>query len=99
MDVVAANPADWTRDPFVPVEEGGYIFGRGAEDNKYDVAMMVAMLAGLRKEGWRPRRTVPLLLSGAQETHTRTRRALAEKYRDAEVLLNGAVGERKNEGC
>ena len=45
MDVVAANRADWTRDPFVPVEEDGYIFGRGSEDNKYDVAMMVATLA------------------------------------------------------
>lgn len=29
MDVVAANRADWTRDPFLPVEENGYIFGRG----------------------------------------------------------------------
>ncbi|EPR16589.1 hypothetical protein M527_20145 [Sphingobium indicum IP26] len=92
MDVVAANPADWARDPFVPVEENGYIFGRGAEDNKYDVAMMVAMLAGLRKEGWRPRRTVTLLLSGDEETHMRTGRALAEKYRDAELLLNGDGG-------
>ncbi|KEQ51473.1 M20/M25/M40 family metallo-hydrolase [Sphingobium chlorophenolicum] len=92
MDVVAANPADWARDPFVPVEEGGYIFGRGAEDNKYDVAMMVATMAGFRKEGWQPRRTVILLLSGDEETHMRTTRALAEKYRDAELLLNGDGG-------
>ncbi|AEG48257.1 peptidase M20 [Sphingobium chlorophenolicum L-1] len=92
MDVVAANPADWARDPFVPVEEGGYIFGRGAEDNKYDVAMMVATVAGFRKEGWQPRRTVILLLSGDEETHMRTTRALAEKYKGAELLLNGDGG-------
>lgn len=92
MDVVAADPADWARDPFVPVEEEGYIFGRGAEDNKYDVAMMVATLAGLRKSGWRPRRTVALLLSGDEESHMRTSRALAEKYKDAEMLLNGDGG-------
>lgn len=92
MDVVAANAADWARDPFMPVEENGYIFGRGAEDNKYDVAMMVATLAGLRKEGWQPRRTVTLLLSGDEETHMRTTRALAEKYKDAELLLNGDGG-------
>src|SRR3546814_18240223 len=30
MDVVEADPGDWERDPFVPVEEHGYIFGRGA---------------------------------------------------------------------
>lgn len=92
MDVVAANPADWRRDPFVPVEEGGYIFGRGAEDNKYDLAMMVTTLAGLKKAGWRPRRTVTLLLSGDEETHMATSRALARKYRDAELVLNGDGG-------
>ena len=33
MDVVEADAKDWTRDPFVPVEEEGYIFGRGSEVN------------------------------------------------------------------
>ena len=92
MDVVEADPKDWTRDPFVPVEENGYIFGRGAEDNKYDVAMMVATLAQLKKEGWTPRRTVTLLLSGDEETDMATTRALAARYKDAEMLLNGDGG-------
>lgn len=92
MDVVAANPADWARDPFVAVEEQGYIFGRGAEDNKYDVAMMVATLARLKQQGWQPRRTITLLLSGDEETHMATTRALAAKYRNAELLLNGDGG-------
>lgn len=92
MDVVAADRADWTRDPFVPVEEDGYIFGRGAEDNKYDVAMMVATFAQFRKEGWKPRRTIILLLSGDEETAMVTTRALAAKYKDAELVLNGDGG-------
>lgn len=92
MDVVEADPKDWTRDPFAPVEDNGYIFGRGAEDNKYDVAMMVATLAQLKKEGWKPRRTVTLLLSGDEETDMATTRALAAKYQDAEMLLNGDGG-------
>lgn len=92
MDVVEADPKDWTRDPFVPVKENGYIFGRGAEDNKYDVAMMVATLAQLKKEGWTPRRTVTLLLSGDEETDMATTRALAARYKDAEMLLNGDGG-------
>lgn len=92
MDVVAADRADWTRDPFVPVEENGYIFGRGSEDNKYDVAMMVATLAQLKKEGWKPRRTVILLLSGDEETAMVTTKALAAKYKDAELVLNGDGG-------
>ncbi len=92
MDVVAADRADWTRDPFVPVEEDGYIFGRGAEDNKYDVAMMVATMAQLKKDGWTPRRTVTLLLSGDEETDMVTTRALAAKYKNAEMVLNGDGG-------
>ena len=30
MDVVEAKPSDWQRDPFTPVVENGYLFGRGA---------------------------------------------------------------------
>ncbi|MBH1992695.1 MAG: M20/M25/M40 family metallo-hydrolase [Sphingomonadaceae bacterium] len=92
MDVVAADRADWTRDPFVPVEENGYIFGRGSEDNKYDVAMMVATLAQLKQEGWKPRRTVILLLSGDEETAMVTTKALAAQYKDVELVLNGDGG-------
>lgn len=92
MDVVTANPADWRRDPFTPIEENGYIFGRGAEDNKYDVAMMVATMVGLKRAEWRPRRSVILLLSGDEETHMATTRALAARYKNAELLLNGDGG-------
>ena len=60
MDVVAADPKDWTRDPFVPVEENGYIFGRGSEDNKFDIAMMVATMAQLKKDGFKPQRSIIL---------------------------------------
>ena len=92
MDVVEADPKDWTRDPFVPVEENGYIFGRGSEDNKFDVAMMIATMAALKKEGFRPKRTIILLLSGDEETSMTTTRALAAKYRGAEFALNGDGG-------
>ena len=92
MDVVAAERKDWTRDPFVPVEENGYIFGRGSEDNKYDVAMMVTSLAQLKREGFAPRRTIILLLSGDEETHMATTRAMAEKYKGAELVQNGDAG-------
>jgi acetylornithine deacetylase/succinyl-diaminopimelate desuccinylase-like protein len=92
MDVVEADAKDWTRDPFVPVEEGGYIFGRGSEDNKFDVSMMVAAMAQLKKEGFKPKRSIILLLSGDEETSMTTTRALAEKYKGAEFALNGDGG-------
>ena len=92
MDVVEANPADWARDPFVPVEENGYIFGRGVSDNKFDVAMMVTTLARLKREGYRPRQDLILALSGDEETTMATTRTLAEQFKGAEMVLNGDGG-------
>ena len=34
LDVVEARREDWKRDPFVPVIENGYVFGRGSLDDK-----------------------------------------------------------------
>lgn len=92
MDVVEADAKDWTRDPFVPVEENGYIFGRGSEDNKFDVAMMVATMAQLKKDGFKPKRSIILALSGDEETEMLTTRALAQTYKGAEMALNGDGG-------
>ena len=92
MDVVEAKAADWERDPFTAVEENGYIFGRGSEDNKYDVSMMVATLAQLRKSGFKPGREIILALSGDEETSMVTTRALAAKFKDVEMALNGDGG-------
>lgn len=41
-DVVpAGNRADWRSDPFVPLEQDGYLYGRGAADMKGSLAAMV----------------------------------------------------------
>ncbi len=92
MDVVEADPADWERDPFTAVEEDGYIFGRGAYDNKFGVAMMITALAKLKHEGFRPRQDLILLLSGDEETTMFSTKVLANQYRGAEMLLNGDGG-------
>ena len=88
MDVVEAKPADWERDPFTPVVENGYLFGRGASDMKYSAAMAVASLIELRREGYRPKRGIILALSGDEETSMKTTRVLAEKLSNAELVLN-----------
>ncbi len=68
MDVVEADPKDWVRDPFTAIEDGGFIFGRGVSDNKFDVSMLIATLAALKSEGFKPGRDVHLFLSGDEET-------------------------------
>jgi acetylornithine deacetylase/succinyl-diaminopimelate desuccinylase-like protein len=92
MDVVEAKAADWTRDPFTPVVENGWIYGRGAVDNKFDVSMVVATLANLRKQGWTPGRDVVLALSGDEETMMATTAVLAERLKGAELVLNSDGG-------
>lgn len=92
MDVVAADPKDWTRDPFVPVVENGYVFGRGSLDNKAGLSMTVATLMKLRREKWVPRRDVVLVLTGDEETTMRTTKAAAEAYKDAALVLNADAG-------
>ncbi|MFI6476747.1 M20/M25/M40 family metallo-hydrolase [Nonomuraea sp. NPDC050663] len=56
LDVVPANAADWTVDPFAGEVRDGYIWGRGAVDMKDMDAMMLAVLRQMVTEGRRPRR-------------------------------------------
>jgi len=92
MDVVEADPDDWTRDPFAAVNESGFIYGRGAVDNKFDVAMMVATLIRLKSESYKPQRDIVLVLSGDEETEMVTTESLAAKFRGTYLVLNGDGG-------
>jgi len=92
MDVVAANPADWQRDPFTAVVESGFVYGRGSVDNKFGIATMVATLVWLRQEGWQPRREIVLALTGDEETTQDTTAVLAGQWKHAWMLLNSDAG-------
>ena len=50
LDVVAAEPEHWTYDPFGAVEEGGYVWGRGALDMKNMAAMSLSCLLLLKRQ-------------------------------------------------
>ena len=91
MDVVAANPKDWTRDPFTLTEGNGYLYGRGVADMKTTDVVMLETLIRLKQEGFRPKHDLILLLSGDEETSETSTRELAKRYHDAEFLLNGDV--------
>ena len=68
IDVVEAKREDWTRDPFVLIEEGGYFYGRGTYDDKAQAAIFTDMLARFRKDGTKLKRTVKLALTCGEET-------------------------------
>ena len=88
LDVVEAKPSDWQRDPFTPVVENGYLFGRGATDMKLDAAIAAAALIELRRQGYRPRRDIVLEFSGDEETVMKTSAIIAERLKHADLVVN-----------
>ena len=94
MDVVEADPADWERDPFTPVIEGGYLFGRGASDTKFDAALAIAAMIELRRSGHRPKRSLVIAYSGDEETTMATSKVIAQRLAKTKIVLNvdGASG-------
>jgi acetylornithine deacetylase/succinyl-diaminopimelate desuccinylase-like protein len=56
LDVVPADPANWTVDPFGGVIKDGMLWGRGAVDMKNMDAMMIASLQDILQSGRRPER-------------------------------------------
>ncbi len=56
LDVVPAEPADWSVHPFSGAVEDGYVWGRGAVDMKDMVGMMIAVARHLKRDGIVPPR-------------------------------------------
>ena len=67
IDVVAANRADWVRDPFEFREENGFFLGRGTADDKAMAAIFVANLLSYKQQGWVPDRDLVLALTADEE--------------------------------
>jgi acetylornithine deacetylase/succinyl-diaminopimelate desuccinylase-like protein len=67
-DVVPADPAEWTVDPFSGELRDGYIYGRGAQDDKSLLASELAVLVELRRRGVPLARDVILLAEADEES-------------------------------
>ncbi len=67
LDVVEAKRSDWSFDPFVFREQDGYFYGRGTQDMKGDVAILVAAFLRMKQEGFHPSRDLILALTADEE--------------------------------
>ncbi|MDL2351940.1 MAG: M20/M25/M40 family metallo-hydrolase, partial [Pseudomonadota bacterium] len=101
IDVVEANRADWTRDPFTLIEENGQFYGRGTYDDKAQAAVWTDTMVRFAKEKYKPKRTVKLALTCGEETSgafngaewlTKNKRDLI----DAAYALNEGGGGRSD---
>jgi acetylornithine deacetylase/succinyl-diaminopimelate desuccinylase-like protein len=96
LDVVEANRADWTTDPFQFVEKDGFYYGRGTQDMKESDAIVVTDLIRLKQEGFVPDRDIILALTADEEGgHANGVDWLLSHHRnliDAEFALNPDSG-------
>ena len=68
LDVVEANRADWSADPFTLRLANGYFMGRGADDDKAGVAVLVTNLIRWKRERWTPDRDIIAYFSADEES-------------------------------
>lgn len=99
IDVVEAKREDWVRDPFVLTEEGGFFYARGATDDKAMAAIFVDSMIRFRHEGYKPERTIKLMLNCGEESANEFIGAkyMVENHLDliaAEFALNEGAGGR-----
>jgi acetylornithine deacetylase/succinyl-diaminopimelate desuccinylase-like protein len=95
LDVVPANRADWTVDPYAFQERDGWFFGRGTSDDKGGASILVTTLARYAREHWRPERDIIVALTGDEETAGASIASLVTDHRDlvdAEFALNADAG-------
>lgn len=103
LDVVEAKRADWERDPFQFIEEGGWFYGRGASDDKTHGAIFTDTMNRLKQAGKPLKRTLKLALTCGEEGGPfNGAEWLVKEHKDwidAEFALNeGSVGIRDAAG-
>ncbi len=67
LDVVPADPTEWSVDPFGGEVEGGYVWGRGAIDMKDMDAMVLAVVRDWARTGRVPPRDIVLAFVADEE--------------------------------
>jgi acetylornithine deacetylase/succinyl-diaminopimelate desuccinylase-like protein len=98
IDVVEAKREDWSFDPFTLTEKDGFFYGRGTLDVKDGAAILVATLARLRQEGYKPNRDLILALTTGEEGGSDYNGVdwLLKNHRDlidAEYVINMDAGD------
>ena len=89
-DVVTVDAAKWTHPPFSAAREGGYIYGRGAVDDKDNVAAGLMTMLLLKRQGVPLDRDVIFVAESGEEGNTQV---------GIELLVNQFFPELDAEYC
>src|ERR1700738_2356031 len=83
QDTVGVDPAKWSVDPFGAVIREGYLYGRGAMDDKGMLAANLATIIALKRTGARLARDVIFLATADEEQGgSASIKVVVEKYWD-----------------
>ncbi len=94
LDVVPADPTEWSVHPLSGEVRDGYVWGRGAVDMKDVDAMVLSVIRAMRREGRAPSRDIVFAVladeeaGGAYGAHW-----LVENHRDLFEGCTEAIGE------
>jgi acetylornithine deacetylase/succinyl-diaminopimelate desuccinylase-like protein len=67
LDVVPADAAEWSVDPFAGEVKDGYVWGRGAIDMKDFDAMAIAVIRDWKQSGYTPPRDIVFAFTADEE--------------------------------
>lgn len=102
IDVVEADPADWSFDPFKFLEQEDHYYGRGTLDDKDEAAIYVTNLIRMMQEGFVPDRDLVIALTADEEGGPENGvRYLLTQHRDlvdAAFVVNEGGGGRIIDG-
>ncbi|MCE9666465.1 M20 family peptidase [Myxococcus stipitatus] len=94
VPVAAGTEGAWAKPPFEGVVEGGFVWGRGALDDKGSVLAILEAVEALLAAGEAPRRTVMLAFGADEEVGGRTGAVLiAKRLSERGVRLESVLDE------
>lgn len=93
LDVVGVDKNKWSVDPFAAVIKDGYLYGRGAIDDKSATAANVAVLVALKRSSARLNRDVIVLAEGDEEQGGETGMIFAVRKHWDKIAAGYALNE------
>jgi acetylornithine deacetylase/succinyl-diaminopimelate desuccinylase-like protein len=93
LDVVGVDKSKWTVDPFGAVIKDGYLYGRGAIDDKGMLAANLAVFVQLKRSGARLNRDIIFLAEGDEEAYGATGMLFAVDKHWDKIAAGYAINE------
>jgi acetylornithine deacetylase/succinyl-diaminopimelate desuccinylase-like protein len=94
LDVVPADAAEWSVDPFAGQVKDGYLWGRGAVDMKGMVGMILSAVSSLIDSGQSPRRDLVLAFLADEEDNSHVgARWMVREHPEAFAGVEETIGE------